>query len=227
VSRAFTKLFASITESTIWIAPDAHLRLWVYLLANADQNGNVWGSIPGIASHARVPLADTEAAIKSFMSPDPYSRTKDEEGRRLREIDGGWQLVNHAKYRVLMNAEDTKERKRKWDQENRQRPTKSDTSRLNPTNPTQAEAEGKSRQAEPDGSLDPIWKDGLSVLQGQGLSEQNARTFLGMLLKDYAKVDVTEAITAAIGQANAKGYILGVLKNRQKKTEPQNLRVAL
>ena len=61
----------------------------------------MWGSIPGIASHARVPLADVDAAIKSFMGPDPYSRTKDFEGRRIEEIDGGWRLLNHGKYRGM------------------------------------------------------------------------------------------------------------------------------
>jgi len=83
------------------------------------------------------------------------------------------------------------------------------------------------KQAEPDGSPDPIWETGLSVLKAQGISETSARSFFGLLLKEYANADVLEAITAAIGKAGAKAYICGFLKNRQKKTEPQKLRVAL
>lgn len=144
MSRNFTKLFSSITTSTIWVSPDAHLRLWVFLLAEADPKGRVWGSIPGVASAARIPLADAEAALQAFMSPDPYSRTKDAEGRRIEEIDGGWRLLNYIKYRELQDDEARQEYKRKWDREKRGHPTKSDS---NPTpirqNRTQEEEEFK------------------------------------------------------------------------------------
>lgn len=71
------------------------------MLAMADRKGRVWASVPGLANRARVPLEDTEKALATFLAPDRYSRTPDNEGRRIEPIDGGWQLLNHAKYRDM------------------------------------------------------------------------------------------------------------------------------
>jgi hypothetical protein len=54
-------------------------------------------------------VADCEAAIGKFLAPDPYSRTPDDEGRRIEVIDGGWVLLNHAKYRAMASREEEKE----------------------------------------------------------------------------------------------------------------------
>ena len=114
VSITFTKLFSSITESTIW-CEDAETRLvWITLLAMADKRGRIWASIPGLANRARVPVEATEKALQKFLSPDPYSRTPDYEGRRIEPIDGGWRLLNHEKYRAMRDEEERKEYKRQW-----------------------------------------------------------------------------------------------------------------
>lgn len=114
MSMTFTKLFTSITESTIWAEPDHTRLVWITMLAMADHAGRVWGSIPGLANRARVPLDKCEEALRSLMSPDKYSRTKDNEGRRIEEIDGGWHLLNHAKYRAIRDEESIKESKRRY-----------------------------------------------------------------------------------------------------------------
>ncbi|MGW8429426.1 hypothetical protein ACWGJQ_29045, partial [Peribacillus simplex] len=75
--------------------------------------------VPGLARRANVTLQEVEAALHSFLSPDPYSRTKDDEGRRIVEIDGGWSLINHTKYGAIRGAEERREYKRQWDQKNR------------------------------------------------------------------------------------------------------------
>lgn len=114
LSITFTKLFSSITESTIWIAPDTHRLCWITMLAMADSRGRVWGSIPGLANRARVSVDDCRSAIRFFMEPDSDSRTKEHEGRRIEEIDGGWRLLNHGKYRAIRDEEAIKESKRKY-----------------------------------------------------------------------------------------------------------------
>ena len=73
------------------------------MLAMADKEGRVWASVPGLANRARVPVEDTEAALQTFLSPDKYSRTPDFEGRKIEAIEGGWRLINHAKYREIGN----------------------------------------------------------------------------------------------------------------------------
>jgi hypothetical protein len=42
-----------------------------------------------------------------------HSRTQTDEGRRIRQIDGGWALINHGKYRALLSAEERREYNRK------------------------------------------------------------------------------------------------------------------
>jgi hypothetical protein len=106
VSLSFTKLFSSITESTVWRESDRTRITWITMLAMADKHGRVWGSIPGLAARANIPLGACEEALAIFMAPDKYSRTKEHEGRRISEIDGGWLLLNHAKHRALRDAED-------------------------------------------------------------------------------------------------------------------------
>lgn len=114
MSVTFTKLFSSITASTIWAARDQTRIVWITMLAMADQHGRVWASIPGLANIARVSIPDTEVALAELMGPDKYSRTKENEGRRLEEIDGGWRLLNHAKYRAIRDEESIKESKRRY-----------------------------------------------------------------------------------------------------------------
>lgn len=104
----YTKLFGSILDSTVWDLPHATVRVWVTLLAMADRHGEVQAAVPGLAHRARVTLEETKAALSAFLSPDEYSRTPDQEGRRIEPIDGGWRLVNHEKYRRLMADEDRK-----------------------------------------------------------------------------------------------------------------------
>ena len=109
MSMTFTKLFSSITESTIWVEDNETRIVWIAMLAMADRKGRVWGSIPGLANRARVSVDGCRKAIQTFLSPDPDSRTKEEEGRRIREIDGGWQLINYFKYREIRDQETVRE----------------------------------------------------------------------------------------------------------------------
>ncbi len=114
MSLTFTKLFSSITESTVWCEPN-HVRImWITMLAMADRRGRVWGSVPGLANRARVSVEEARDAITRFLSPDPDSRTPDHEGRRVEPIDGGWRLLNHEKYRAIRDEESIKESKRNY-----------------------------------------------------------------------------------------------------------------
>jgi len=105
----YTKLFNSIVTSTIWTEDDKTRIVWITMLALSDQNGEVQSSIPGLARMAGVSVKDTENAISKFMESDEYSRTPDNEGRRIAKIDGGWELLNHAKYRRMASLADKKE----------------------------------------------------------------------------------------------------------------------
>ena len=108
----YTKLFSSITDSTVWREPDRTRLVWITMLAMSDADGHVAASVPGLADRARVPLEDCLKALDAFRSPDEWSRTKEFDGRRIVDVDGGWQLLNHAKYRAIQDAEHRREQSR-------------------------------------------------------------------------------------------------------------------
>ena len=104
---SYTKLFSSLTTSTIWRDRDYATKIvWITLLAMADKRGRVWASVPGLADAANVSLAETERALDKFKSPDKYSRTEDFEGRRIEDIRGGWRLLNYEYYRSLQDEDE-------------------------------------------------------------------------------------------------------------------------
>ncbi len=117
----FTKLSSAIVTSTIWQEDNPTRIVWVTMLATADACGRVEGSIPGLAHIARVTVEECERALDRLMSPDPYSRTKEYEGRRVEEIDGGWRILNYAKYRERRDPEKRKEQTREAVRRHRQR----------------------------------------------------------------------------------------------------------
>ena len=117
----FTKLFSTLVTSTIWQEDDKSRLVWVTMLAIVDKFGVVQASVPGLANLANVSLEDCKAALEKFKAPDPYSRTKAEEGRRIREVEGGWALVNFEKYREKGRSVDRREYMRLKKQESRKR----------------------------------------------------------------------------------------------------------
>ena len=114
MSHSFTKLFSSITESTVWGESHATRIVWITMLAMADRMGRVSASVPGLANRARVTLEECEHALERFMSPDKYSRTPDNDGRRIEPIEGGWRLINHSKYREMRDEDARKEYMREY-----------------------------------------------------------------------------------------------------------------
>lgn len=106
----YVKLFNSILGSTVWDNDSDTRIVWVTMLAMADRDGNVEASVPGLAHLARVSREACERALACFLAPDPDSRTRDHEGRRIEAIDGGWRLLNHDKYKFLLSKDDQAER---------------------------------------------------------------------------------------------------------------------
>lgn len=120
----YTKLFNSILASTVW-ETELHVRVvWVSMLAMCDRYGEVHASLPGLAKIAGVTREQAEDAVRILSAPDHDSRTKEHEGRRIEPIDGGWEVLNYAKYREKQSedeqrakAAERQARKRKRDHE--------------------------------------------------------------------------------------------------------------
>jgi hypothetical protein len=120
-SLSFTKLFSSITDSSVWQESDETRLVWITMLAMADKNGVITCSLPGLAHRARISRELTEVALKIFLSPDPYSSSKEFEGRRVEEAPGGWALLNYQNYREKRDLEARAESKAGNQKENRDR----------------------------------------------------------------------------------------------------------
>lgn len=109
----YAKVHGSILRSTVWVGQSKETRLtWLTLLILADAEGYVAASVPGLAKEAGVTIEECEAALDIFRAPDAYSRTKDYEGRRLVDADGGWIVLNHQKYRDYKTFEQVKNAER-------------------------------------------------------------------------------------------------------------------
>jgi hypothetical protein len=115
----YTKLFASILDSTIWSLSKESRLLWITMLVKKNRNQIVEASVPGLANAARLTLEETEESLRELSSPDKYSRTKEYEGRRIQEVSGGWLVLNGEKYRDMLSLEERREYKRKKQQEYR------------------------------------------------------------------------------------------------------------
>jgi hypothetical protein len=103
----FTKLFSTIVTSTIWREDDKTRILWITMLATANKYGEVAGSVPGLAAMANMSVEDCRKAILKLESPDPDSRTSDNEGKRIVKVDGGWEILNYTLYREKMRVRDS------------------------------------------------------------------------------------------------------------------------
>lgn len=107
MAYTYTKLFSGIVSSTIWAEPEATRCVWVTLLAMADRNGEVNGTPVGLARIANVSLDNCKIALATLLSPEPSDH---DDGRRIEEIEHGWRLLNHGKYRRLASRDESKER---------------------------------------------------------------------------------------------------------------------
>lgn len=117
----FVKLYSSITESTIWDEDDPTRICWITMLAMSDRRGRVMASVPGLAHRARISVEACARALAKFAAPDEHSRTKEHDGRRIEEIDGGWMLLTYEKHRARQNEEACKESKRVYAEKRRLR----------------------------------------------------------------------------------------------------------
>ncbi|NIJ86971.1 hypothetical protein FHY35_004021 [Xanthomonas arboricola] len=193
MAETFTKLFGSIIASTVWQEPDTTRITWITMLAMADKDGVISAAVPGLAHMARVSIEQCEAALATFMAPDPYSRTAANDGRRIEPVRGGWRLLNYDLYREKRDSDTRREYQRQWDRDNRARKdsdksdSKSDKSDNFRSNPTQAEAEA---EAEEDKSKSP---------------NGDSSTALG----DAVAADPADGRVGDNNHANADGDLLG------------------
>ena len=143
MSETFTKLFSSLTDSTIWAENDRTRIVWITMLAMADRHGYVGASIPGLAARARVPVEAVEVALAAFLAPDKYSRSQEFQGRRIEPADRGWMLLNYGRFRDMRDEESRREYERERKRAQRDKAGQSHDVPDCPAVSAQAEAEAE------------------------------------------------------------------------------------
>jgi len=118
----YSKLDCGIIHSSVWQEPHDVRVAWITMLGLTDYHGHVRAAIPALANINAVSVQRMEEIIAIFMAPDPYSRTPDNEGRRLmRAENGDWVVLNYPKYRDGLKQPDRTAAERKARQREREK----------------------------------------------------------------------------------------------------------
>lgn len=122
----YGKIFDSIYDGTLvedWRA----LVTFQQLIVLCDADGVIDMTPSAISRRTGIPIEHIKAGIEVLERPDPWSRTPDEEGRRIIRLDEhrpwGWYLVNHKKYKALQDADTVREQNRIRKQRQREKGT--------------------------------------------------------------------------------------------------------
>lgn len=116
----YGKIFESIYDGTLvedWRA----LITFQQFIVLCDADGIVDMTPTAISRRTGIPIEHIKAGIEILEHSDPFSRTKNDDGKRITRLDDhrpwGWSIVNHQKYKMMQDAEtirtQNRERKRK------------------------------------------------------------------------------------------------------------------
>lgn len=112
----FTKLDERILQSSIMAESAVTFKVWIALLAACRENGIAYVSSVYLSTICHLSLARVDDALQKLESPDEHSRSLNDDGRRIRRIDGGYEVINYAVYRDFSLKDAEAERKRLYRQ---------------------------------------------------------------------------------------------------------------
>jgi len=126
----YGKIFESIYDGTLvedWRA----LITFQQMIVLCDADGIIDMTPTAISGRTGIPIEHIKAGIEILEHEDPFSRTKTAGGRRILRLDDhrpwGWSIVNHEKYKLMVNAETVREQNR--ERKRKQRLKEKDMSR--------------------------------------------------------------------------------------------------
>lgn len=154
----YVKLFGSILDSSIWAEDHATVRVWITMLTMANEDGMVEASPSGLARRANVTREECRKALEIFQKPDIESKSQEWGGRRIELVDGGWLLLNYAKYREMRTKKQVIDASRQARQRKRERDGSRSSRDIHVEAEAYAEAEAKKKhmtQIETD--FDDFW----------------------------------------------------------------------
>lgn len=85
-----------LTSSTWATGTPEQIKVWIFMMLEANpRTGIVTDTAPAIALRCGLSLAVVSDALAWLAAPDPHSRTKAHEGRRIEAVEGGWRLLTY------------------------------------------------------------------------------------------------------------------------------------
>ena len=116
----FGKVFASCFTGSMSGSGSDMFAVWAYILANANKDGSIELNPKIMAVAIGMPEASVQKVLTKLQQPDPNSRCKDEDGKRL--IKSGeffYEIVNYVTYRDIQNIRHRNDYMRKYMQDKR------------------------------------------------------------------------------------------------------------
>lgn len=120
----WTKVHATLPQSSVW-ETDYHVRIvWTTMMALCGLDGICRLSEASVYRAANVKEEEAAEAIRILSSPDPKSKDPSNGGRRIKKVNGGFQLLNYFKYRQVKTPDQKASYMRDYMREYRKKNTK-------------------------------------------------------------------------------------------------------
>ena len=111
----FVKVYEEILDSSIWEEDLATRIVFLALMVRAKPPFGVAPvSVCAVARLANVTKEQAAHALERLSSPDPHSKSKEHEGRRIEVVDGGIKVLNFERYRAGRPDSSGAERQRRY-----------------------------------------------------------------------------------------------------------------
>ncbi len=111
--KSFTPLWNGLVDSSIWEEPDHVFRVFMAMLSLKDANHQVTMDGYKLAKRIHMPVDKVEDALKILESPDRRRPDQEFEGRRIKKVEGVWEILNGEFYRQMVSEEMRKARNRR------------------------------------------------------------------------------------------------------------------
>ena len=128
---------------------------------------------------------------------------------------------------AIVNDDDDAKAKFQKIKEDRKEPAAGQQPEGGPPAPEDEEEVEEEVKAAQRAAHDAIWSDGLRVIMDTGVTEDNARRFIGMLCAEWEDAQVIEALRASVGKAEPKSYARKLLASRPKKGQATQKRLVI
>jgi hypothetical protein len=90
-------------------------KIFIALLASCGSDGIAQVSSTFLSAACYMPIEEVDNSLAILEAPDKRSRSLEDEGRRIRRVDGGYFIVNYKKYRGFdYSTKDEAVRKRRY-----------------------------------------------------------------------------------------------------------------